>query len=81
MHNFLSQNILTFPMYILFTKIIKTFWFRNVTDVFVLAYLGQKSIKIFKDLKSLYTKLFQIFLNILILGQNVRENKTRRTLN
>ena len=32
-YNFLSQNMLIFPRYILFTKTIETFWSRDVTSI------------------------------------------------
>ena len=36
MYNFLCQNVLTLPMYILFTKRIEAFWSRDVTNIWVL---------------------------------------------
>ena len=46
MHNFLCQNVLTFPMYILFTKGIETIWSREVTKIWVLEHF---ELKIQKD--------------------------------
>ena len=42
MYNLLCQNVLVFPIYILFTKIIETFFSREVTDIWVSAYFGLK---------------------------------------
>ena len=42
MYNFLCQNVLIFPMYILFTKRIETFWYRDVTNIWVLAHFEFK---------------------------------------
>ena len=47
MHNFLCQNVLIFPMYILITKGIETFWSREVTKIWVLEHF---ELKIQKDL-------------------------------
>ena len=37
-NNFLCQTVLIFPRHIFFTKIIETFWSRDVTDIWVLAH-------------------------------------------
>ena len=39
MYDFLCQNVLIFPIYILFKKRIETFWSRDVTNIWVLAHL------------------------------------------
>ena len=48
MYNFMCQNALILRKYILFTKIIETFWSRDVTDILVLAHIEPK---IGKDLE------------------------------
>ena len=68
MYNFLCQNVLIFPIhihihiyiyiYILFTKTIKTFWSRDLTDIRVLAYFESKIHKDFKTISSLYVLHF-----------------------
>ena len=47
MYNFLCQTVLIFTVYILFTKIIETFWSRDVADILVLVHF---ELKIHKDL-------------------------------
>ena len=42
MYNFLYQTVLIFPIYALFTKIIETFWSRDVTDIQVSAHFKPK---------------------------------------
>ena len=37
-----SNIVLIFPIYILFTKIIETFWLRDITDIWVLAQFEPK---------------------------------------
>ena len=74
MYNFLCQNVLTCSIYILFTKIIETFWSRDVTDIWLLAHFEPKSHKHFKNASSLYVlDCFKYFL-IYILGINVPKN-------
>ena len=46
MYDFLRQTVLKFPIYILFTNIIETFWSRDVTNIWVLAHF---ELKIHKD--------------------------------
>ena len=47
MPNFLCQNLLIFSMYILFAKRTETFWFRDVTNIWVLAHFELKNYKDF----------------------------------
>ena len=42
MYNFPHQTVLIFPIYILFTKIIETFWYIDVADIRVLAHFDAK---------------------------------------
>ena len=42
MYNFLCQNVLIFPVHILFTKEIKIFWSRDVTNIWALAHFELK---------------------------------------
>ena len=63
MYNFVCQTVLIFSIYILFAKIIETFWSRGVTNIWVVAYLGPNVFKKFdrKNLnyiKFLCAKLF-----------------------
>ena len=46
MYDFLWQTALIFPVYILFTKIIKTYWSRDVIDIWI---LEKFELKIHKD--------------------------------
>ena len=63
MYIFLYQTILIFPIYILFTKIIETFWSRNVTDIWALAHFQSKIHKMFYTISSLYVlNCFKYFL-------------------
>ena len=48
MYNFMCQDALILRMYILFTKIIETFWSGDVTDIQVLTHFEPK---IDKDLE------------------------------
>ena len=72
MRNFLSQNILTFPMYILFTKIIKTFWSKDVTNTWVLVHFV---LKIHKDFWT-----YQVFICwiVEIFWDKTSRNQTRK---
>ena len=63
MYNFLCQTVLIFSIYILFAKIIETFWSRGVTDIWVAAHLGPNVFKkldrkILNYIKFLCAKLF-----------------------
>ena len=51
MYNFLSQNILVFQIYILFTKIIETMWSGDISSM-------QGIRNFFNYIKSLCAKLF-----------------------
>ena len=42
MYNFLCKTVLIFTIYTLFTKIIETFWSRDVTNMWVLAHFELK---------------------------------------
>ena len=42
MHNFLYQTVRLISIYILFAEIIKTFWFKDGTDIQVLVYFESK---------------------------------------
>ena len=42
MYKFVCQTILMLPIYLSFTKIIETFWSRDVTDIWELAYYELK---------------------------------------
>ena len=55
----MCQNALILRKYILFTKIIETFWSRDVTDILVLAHF---ELKIGKDLE-----LDQVFVCWIVL--------------
>ena len=57
MYDFRCQTVPIFSICILFTKIIETFWSRDVTDTWVLAHFV---IKYFGTYKSLCAKLFEI---------------------
>ena len=59
----------------IFTKIMETFWFRDVTDIWLLAHFEFKTHKDFKTISSLYVlNCFKYFL-MYILGQNVLKKK------
>ena len=47
MYDFLCYNVLIFLIYILFPKMIETFWSRDVTDIRVLAQFEFKAHKDF----------------------------------
>ena len=58
-------------MYILFTKIIETFWSRDVTDIQILAHFEFKTLEDFKTISSLLVLNYFKYFLIYILGQNV----------
>ena len=45
MYNFFYQTVIIFPQYILFTKILETFWSRGVTDIRVIVHFESKIYK------------------------------------
>ena len=59
MYNFLFQTVLIFPIYILFTKRMETFWFRDISTIRGILYSGSKIHKDFWTISSL-----QVFMHL-----------------
>ena len=78
MYNFPYQTVLIFSLYILFAKIIKTFWSCDVTDIRVLAHLEFKIHKDFKTVSRLHLlnsfKYFLIYILIHFVSK-IRQEK------
>ena len=68
MYNFLWQTVLIFPIYILFTKRIETFWFRDFSNT--------------RDIRTYCFKYFQVYILVhLYQNQKKHLNYSKRFVN